>query len=63
MPLETPLLALHKSAGAEIGEYFGTLLPARFGDFGAEYRAVQLLWQTRISGRSFLFPGPTGSAT
>jgi folate-binding protein YgfZ len=41
MPLETPLLALHKSASAEIGEYFGTLLPARFGDFGAEYRAIR----------------------
>jgi folate-binding protein YgfZ len=41
LPLETPLLALHKSAGAEIGEYFGTLLPARFADFGAEYRAVR----------------------
>lgn len=41
MPLETPLLAQHKSAGAEIAEYFGTLLPARFGDFGGEYRAVR----------------------
>jgi folate-binding protein YgfZ len=40
-PLETPLLDQHKRAGAEIGEYFGTLLPARFGDFGAEYRAIR----------------------
>src|ERR1700688_3441337 len=30
MPLEPPLLDLHRSAGATIGEYFGTKLPARF---------------------------------
>src|SRR5271165_2324038 len=41
MPLETPLLALHRTAGATIGEYFGTLLPARFGDFAAEYAALR----------------------
>jgi folate-binding protein YgfZ len=41
MPLESPLLDLHKSAGAEIGEYFGALLPAGFGDFEAEYKAVR----------------------
>jgi folate-binding protein YgfZ len=41
MPLETPLLGLHVTAGATIGEYFGTLLPSRFGDFGAEYRALR----------------------
>ncbi len=41
MPLESPLLDLHKSSGAEIGEYFGTLLPARFSDFKAEYEAVR----------------------
>jgi folate-binding protein YgfZ len=40
MPLETPLLELHQSVGATIGEYFGTLLPSRFGDFAAEYRAL-----------------------
>jgi folate-binding protein YgfZ len=40
-PLETPLLGLHRSAAAEMGEYFGTVLPARFGDFGAEYRAIR----------------------
>jgi len=39
--LETPLLGLHLSADAEMGEYFGTVLPARFGDFGAEYRAIR----------------------
>ena len=41
MPLETPLLELHRSAGATIGEYFGTQLPARFGDFAAEYAALR----------------------
>src|ERR1700686_2281270 len=40
-PLETPLLSLHKSADAEMGKYFGAVLPARFGDFGAEYRAIR----------------------
>src|SRR6266850_5078467 len=37
MPIETPLLDLHRAAGAEIGEYFGTLLPSRFGNFKDEY--------------------------
>jgi len=41
MPLETPLLELHRAAGAEIGEYFGTLLPSRFGDFQLEYQAAR----------------------
>ena len=41
MPLETPLLALHQSNGATFGEYFGTLLPARFADFSAEYAALR----------------------
>ena len=41
MPLETPLLDLHRAAGAEIGEFFGTLLPARFGDFNSEYSAAR----------------------
>jgi len=29
-----------------MGEYFGTILPARFGDFDAEYQAfvAQLRW-------------------
>jgi folate-binding protein YgfZ len=40
-PIETPLLGLHVSANAEMGEYFGTLLPARFSDFGSEYRALR----------------------
>ncbi len=41
MPLETPLLDLHRSSDATIGEYFGTLLPSRFGDCGAEYAALR----------------------
>src|SRR3981081_2160587 len=40
-PLETPLRDLHNSAGAEMAEYFGTILPARFGDFASEYRAIR----------------------
>ena len=40
MPLETPLLDLHRAAGAQIGECFGTLLPSRFGDFKTEYSAA-----------------------
>ena len=41
MPLETPLLDLHRASRAEIGEYFGALLPSRFGDFAAEYKAAR----------------------
>jgi folate-binding protein YgfZ len=41
MLLETPLLDHHQSAGAEVGEYFGTLLPSRFGEFAAEYSAAR----------------------
>jgi folate-binding protein YgfZ len=41
MPLETPLLELHKFAGAAIGEYFGTLLPSRFSEFRTEYAALR----------------------
>ena len=40
MPLETPLIELHRAAGAEIAETFGTLLPANFGDFSKEYAAA-----------------------
>jgi folate-binding protein YgfZ len=41
MTLQTPLLELHVAAGATAAEYFGTLLPAGFGDFDAEYRALR----------------------
>ena len=41
MPLETPLLDIHRSAGAKLGEYFGTFLPASFGEFAPEYTALR----------------------
>jgi folate-binding protein YgfZ len=60
MALETPLIKLHESAGALFGEYFGTRIPARFGEFSAEYaalrRAVGLL-DTNFRA-TFSFAGP-----
>jgi folate-binding protein YgfZ len=60
MPLETPLLDLHRSAHAEISEYFGTLLPSRFANFQTEYSAARdsvALVDTNF--RAFLnFSGP-----
>jgi folate-binding protein YgfZ len=41
MPLETPLLELHRAAGATIGEYFGTLLPALQPDSADEYATLR----------------------
>src|ERR1700722_19712988 len=41
MQLETPLIEMHKSAGAAVGENFGTLLPSRFSDFASEYKALR----------------------
>jgi folate-binding protein YgfZ len=60
MPLETPLLHLHRSAHAEIAEYFGTLLPSRFTNFQAEYsgaRDAVALVDTNFRA-SFNFSGP-----
>src|SRR5260370_27685208 len=60
MPLETPLLDLHRSSGATIGEYLGTRLPARFGEFAAEYaalRRVVALVDTNFRA-TFSFAGP-----
>ena len=37
MPIQTPLRALHESAGATYAEYFGCDLPARFTDPREEY--------------------------
>jgi folate-binding protein YgfZ len=37
-PLDTPLRAIHEAAGAQIAEYCGCLLPARFTDTREEYR-------------------------
>lgn len=56
----TPLLEQHKAAGAEIGEYFGVSLPARFGDIEAEYRAARsacVLVDTNFKA-TFAFSGP-----
>jgi len=39
--IESPLLGMHTAAGAVIGEFFGTRLPARFGEFSGEYRAAR----------------------
>ena len=36
--LPTPLLELHRAAGATIGEWFGCQLPSDFGDWLTEYR-------------------------
>jgi folate-binding protein YgfZ len=36
--LPTPLLEVHRAAGATIGEWFGCALPSDFGDWLAEYR-------------------------
>src|ERR1700688_2775925 len=60
MLLETPLLGLHRSSGTTIGEYFGTLLPSRFGDFAAEYAALRetvALIDTNVRA-FFSFSGP-----
>jgi folate-binding protein YgfZ len=39
--IETPLLELHKGAGATMGTWFGCVLPDSFGDWLAEYRAAR----------------------
>ena len=60
MPLETPLLELHRTAGATIGEYFGAQLPARFGEFAEEYSALRravALVDTNFRA-AFSFAGP-----
>jgi folate-binding protein YgfZ len=60
MPLETPLLGLHRSSGATLGEYFGTLLPSRFGEFTEEYAALRravALVDTNFRA-TFSFAGP-----
>ena len=40
-PLDTPLAALHASAHAKMGVWFGCALPDDFGDAAAEYRYVK----------------------
>jgi folate-binding protein YgfZ len=39
--METPLIELHRAAGADFAEYFGVRLPAHFGDPLAEYHAAR----------------------
>ena len=39
--LPTPLLEMHRAAGAKIGEWFGCALPSDFGDWLAEYRLAR----------------------
>ena len=56
----TPLLEQHKAASAEIGEYFGVRLPARFGEVETEYRAARsacVLVDTNFKA-TFAFSGP-----
>ncbi|HUK30946.1 MAG TPA: glycine cleavage T C-terminal barrel domain-containing protein [Candidatus Acidoferrum sp.] len=38
VPVDTPLRAFHEAAGAQIAEYCGCLLPARFSQTREEYR-------------------------
>ena len=40
-PIATPLLQMHRDAGAAIGTWFGCALPDYFGDWLAEYRAAR----------------------
>src|SRR6266436_4932710 len=39
--LNTPLAAMHQSAGAKMGVWFGCTLPDYFGDAAAEYRCAR----------------------
>jgi len=60
MTLKTPLYDEHVAAGADFAETFGTLLPAHFGDFLAEYQAARkavALFDTNFRA-CFSFSGP-----
>lgn len=39
--LDTPLVSLHQSSGATLGDWFGCRLPSQFSGFDAEYRALR----------------------
>jgi folate-binding protein YgfZ len=39
--MDTPLLAEHRAANAQLAEYRGCLLPEKFSDVAAEYRAAK----------------------
>jgi len=58
--LETPLAALHRSAGAKMGVWFGCALPDYFGDAAAEYRnareSVALIDKNYRAYLSFMGP-------
>ncbi|GAC1636743.1 MAG: glycine cleavage system aminomethyltransferase GcvT [Candidatus Acidiferrum sp.] len=58
--LPTPLVELHRSGGATIGEWFGCALPSDFGDWLAEYRfARETIALLDKNYRSYLgFTGP-----
>lgn len=60
MPIQTPLRALHESAGASLAEYFGCELPARFTDPREEYSFARIT--AAVSDKNyrafFNFTGP-----
>ena len=39
--METPLIEMHRAAGAKLAEYDGCVLPESFGDLEGEYRAAR----------------------
>src|ERR1700690_870382 len=41
MAIETPLIEVHRAAGARIGEYSGVALPKAYSDLEREYRAAR----------------------
>jgi folate-binding protein YgfZ len=60
MTLESPLIERHRSAGAEVLEFFGVALPAAFGDASKEYgiaREAAALVDTNFRA-VFLLSGP-----
>ena len=58
--IETPLAALHRAAGARMGEWFGCALPDDFGDVAAEERlAMESVALLDKNYRAYLaFTGP-----
>jgi aminomethyltransferase len=58
--IETPLSQIHKSAGANIGVWFGSSLPDDFGDWQREYdfakNTVALIDKNYLSYFSFIGP-------
>src|SRR2546430_17725191 len=58
--IDTPLAAIHQSAGARLGVWFGCALPDDFGDWQREYwfahKSVALLDKTYRAYISFTGP-------